>query len=184
MPGRARANGEGSIFPYRNGFAAYVWVTKPDGKRSRKYVYGKTREEVHDKWIKLHAAGQGRAGRHQRARRSASTSTYWLREIVEPNLAPGTYATYEMLVRLYIVPGLGREAARQAHGPGRADLAQRGRVGPASAAPRARTNAGQPDKRRCCALGRCCQDLPSATTVTHIRTVLRAAAVPGDHRRS
>ena len=25
-----RANGEGSIFPYRNGYAAYVWVTKPD----------------------------------------------------------------------------------------------------------------------------------------------------------
>lgn len=54
MPGRARANGEGSIFPYRTGFAAYVWVTKPDGKRTRKYVYGKTRDAVHDKWIKLH----------------------------------------------------------------------------------------------------------------------------------
>ncbi|SCG78171.1 Phage integrase family protein [Micromonospora inositola] len=54
MPARARANGEGSIFPYRNGFAAYVWVTKPDGKRTRKYVYGKTREAVHNKWIKLH----------------------------------------------------------------------------------------------------------------------------------
>jgi excisionase family DNA binding protein len=24
-----RANGEGSIFPYRNGFAAYVWITSP-----------------------------------------------------------------------------------------------------------------------------------------------------------
>ncbi|RAO31471.1 hypothetical protein PSN13_04035 [Micromonospora saelicesensis] len=46
MPGRTRANGEGSIFPYRNGFAAYVWVTKPDGRRIRKYVYGKTREAV------------------------------------------------------------------------------------------------------------------------------------------
>jgi hypothetical protein len=31
MTGRARANGEGSIFPYRNGFAAYVWVSKPNG---------------------------------------------------------------------------------------------------------------------------------------------------------
>ncbi len=50
---RARANGEGSIFPYRNGVAAYAWVTKPDGKRTRKYVYGKTREDVHDKWLKL-----------------------------------------------------------------------------------------------------------------------------------
>ncbi len=34
MPGRAGANGEGLISPYRNGFAAYVRVTKPDGKRT------------------------------------------------------------------------------------------------------------------------------------------------------
>ena len=38
---RSRANGEGSIYPFRNGFAAYAWVDKPDGKRGRKYVYGK-----------------------------------------------------------------------------------------------------------------------------------------------
>ena len=33
-----RGNGEGSIYPYKNGYAAYVWVTKPDGKRARKYA--------------------------------------------------------------------------------------------------------------------------------------------------
>ena len=38
MIGRARANGEGSIFPYRNCFAAYVWVSKPNGQRQRKYM--------------------------------------------------------------------------------------------------------------------------------------------------
>src|SRR5207248_3781564 len=54
MAGRARANGEGSIYPHRNGFAAYVWVQTPAGQRKRKYVYGKTREEVHEKWLKLH----------------------------------------------------------------------------------------------------------------------------------
>lgn len=36
-----RGNGEGSIYPYKNGFAAYVWVDTPDGKRKRKYVYGR-----------------------------------------------------------------------------------------------------------------------------------------------
>jgi hypothetical protein len=36
---RARVNGEGSIFPYRNGgHAAYAWVTTPVGERKRKYV--------------------------------------------------------------------------------------------------------------------------------------------------
>ena len=48
-----RRNGETSIFSYRNGYAAYAWVTTPDGERKRKWVYGKTHDEVHAKWIKL-----------------------------------------------------------------------------------------------------------------------------------
>jgi hypothetical protein len=87
MTSRARANGEGSIFPYRNGFAAYVWVTKPNGQRQRKYVYGTTRQGVHDKWLKL----------QQQARQGPMATcvpqlgeflTYWLDEVVKPNLAP------------------------------------------------------------------------------------------------
>src|SRR4051794_29306030 len=103
---RTRANGEGSIFPYRNGYGAYAWVNKPDGRRGRKYVYGKTREEVHDKWIKLQA--QAKAGPiATKVPTVGQYVTYWLREVVEPNLAPLTYATYETLARLYIVPGRG-----------------------------------------------------------------------------
>ncbi|WCN83217.1 hypothetical protein PCA76_09280 [Micromonospora sp. LH3U1] len=98
MSGRARANGEGSIFPYRNGFAAYVWVTKPDGRRDRKYVYGKTRETVHDKWIELHE--QAKAGPVATSVPTVgSFLTYWLSEITGPNRTPLTYATYEAFVR-------------------------------------------------------------------------------------
>jgi len=50
-----RVNGEGSIYPYRSGFAAYVWVTTPAGQKRRKYVYGKTREAVYGKWVQLKA---------------------------------------------------------------------------------------------------------------------------------
>ena len=49
-----RANGEGSIYPYRKGFAAHVWIVTPMGRRQRKTVYGKTRPEVHEKWLRLH----------------------------------------------------------------------------------------------------------------------------------
>jgi hypothetical protein len=48
-----RANGEGSNFPYRDGFAASVWITSPSGRRQRRYVYGRTREIVHGRWVEL-----------------------------------------------------------------------------------------------------------------------------------
>ena len=105
--GRQRANGEGSIFPYRNGYAAYVWVTTPDGKRRRKWVYGKTRQDVHGKWLKLHDGA--RPGPVPASSPTlAQYMTYWLREVVvPPNYAPLTCATYETLTRLYVLPSLG-----------------------------------------------------------------------------
>ena len=83
-----RANCEGSVFPYRNGYAGYVWVTTPDGKRRRKWVYGKTREDVHGRWLRLHDA----ARRGSVATSSPSLAEYLvyrLREVVvEPDYAP------------------------------------------------------------------------------------------------
>ena len=57
MSGR-RINGEGSIYPYPHGYRAHVWVTTPSGRRQRKYVAGKTREEVREKYLKLHEASR------------------------------------------------------------------------------------------------------------------------------
>ena len=95
--GRQRANGGGSIFPYRNGYAAYVWVTTPDGKRRRKWAYGKTRQDVHGKWLKLHDATR-RGPVHTSTPTLAEYMAHWLREVViPPNYAPLTCATYETL---------------------------------------------------------------------------------------
>ncbi|MBM6403454.1 hypothetical protein JQN72_04245 [Phycicoccus sp. CSK15P-2] len=100
-----RPNG-GSIYPHRNGWSAHVWIVTPTRRRQRKSVYGKTREEVHAKWLRL----------HQQARRGPVAPVSprlwdflrrWLRETVKPNLPPATAANYEMFARLYIVPDLG-----------------------------------------------------------------------------
>ena len=48
--GRSRANGEGSFYPYRNGWAGYVWVTTPDGEKAQKYIYGQDRQKLYDEW--------------------------------------------------------------------------------------------------------------------------------------
>jgi len=103
MTARARANGEGSIYAYRNGYAAYAWVTTPAGLRQRKYVYGQTREVVHAKWLDLHR----QAARGPVASRVPTLDaylTYWLTQIVRPNLAPATASSYEMFARLYVNP--------------------------------------------------------------------------------
>ena len=101
-----RRNGECSIFPYRNGYAAYAWVTTPDGERKRKWVYGKTHDEVHAKWIKLQStAAEGPMPTSVPP--LSQYMSYWLREVVKPNLAPKTYEKYETFTRLHILPYLG-----------------------------------------------------------------------------
>jgi len=87
-----RANGEGSIFPYRNGFAPYVWITTPSDKRQRKYVYGRTRENVHSRWVEL----TQKAARGPVITKVPTVGQFlhrWLENTVAPNLAPLTYAT-------------------------------------------------------------------------------------------
>ncbi|MEV0810686.1 site-specific integrase [Micromonospora sp. NPDC050200] len=173
MPGRTRANGEGSIFPYRNGYAAYVWVTKPDGKRTRKYVYGKTREIVHDKWIKLHTEAK-RGPVATKVPTVGSYAAYWLAEVVEPNRAPLTYATYETLARLYVVPGLGtKRLDRLSVRDVQTWINQVAKTCQCCAQSK---DAHRPAKKqRCCAIGKCCKGLPSVRTLKGIRAVLRSA---------
>jgi len=165
-----RANGEGSIFPYRNGYAAYVWVTTPTGQRRRKYVYGKTREEVYGKWVQLKA---------QAAQVPVPTSTpsvaeylaYWLAEIIKPNREDSTYSHYELMSRLHVIPGIGKKridklTVRETQTwlnklPGNCQCCAQGKDA------KRRTP-------RCCAIGACCEDFPSRRVIEASRGTLRA----------
>lgn len=175
-PGRQRANGEGSIFPYRNGYAAYVWVTIPDGARRRKWAYGKTREEAHGKWLKLHAAAQ-RGAVATSSPTLSSYLAYWLREVVvSPDYAPLTCATYETLARLYIVPGLGaKRLDKLALRDVRAWL---NRLRDTCQCCAQGKDARRPeDRRRCCALvpRACCRQIASERTIRDAWTILCSA---------
>jgi integrase len=168
-----RRNGECSIFPYRGRYAAYAWITTPEGGRKRKCVYGKTHDEVHTKWIKLqNKASEGPM--------SASTPTlaaflsYWLREVIEPNLAPKTYEKYDMFARLYIVPGLGGKRLDRLQVRDVRTWLNRLRAECQCCAQG--KDASRPiDRRRCCAAGSCCQQALSARSIKDIRDTLRAA---------
>ncbi|MEV7425457.1 site-specific integrase [Streptomyces sp. NPDC091212] len=168
-----RGNGEGSIYPYKNGFAAYVWVTKSDGKRARKYAYGKTREEVHAKWLTLHAeANKGPvATRH---RTLDAFLAYWLDSIVKPNLAPLSYVSYEGYVRLYITPHLGsKRLDKLTVRDVREWLTKLGTVRQCCAQGKDEKRAAA--RRKCCAVGDCCESYPSRRVIQASRDALRAA---------
>ncbi|MBM4829899.1 tyrosine-type recombinase/integrase [Streptomyces althioticus] len=168
-----RGNGEGSIYPYKNGYAAYVWVTKPDGKRARKYAYGKTREEVHEKWLNLHAeAKRGPvATRHPTV---GAFLSYWLDSVVKPSLAPLSYVSYEGSVRLYIAPHLGsKRLDRLTVRDVREWVTKLSTVCQCCA--QGKDAKREPRRRRCCAVGECCEAYPSRRVVQAARDALRAA---------
>ncbi|MFJ3697566.1 tyrosine-type recombinase/integrase [Streptomyces sp. NPDC090052] len=166
-------NGEGSIYPYKNGFAAYAWVTKPDGKRARKYVYGKTRDVVHGKWIKLHA--EAKSGpvvtRH---RTLAAFLTYWLDSIVKPNLAPLSYVSYEGYVRLYIAPHLGRKRLDKLSVRDVREWLTTLAI-TCQCCAQGKDAKRSVDRRKCCAVGECCESFPSRRVIQGSRDALRAA---------
>ena len=174
-----RGNGEGSIYPYRNGFAAYVWVTTLDGKRKRKYVYGPTRTLVHEKWVKLHAeASKGPVA--TRVPTLGQYLDYWMKDVVRPELKPKTAETYGLHVRLYITPGLGAKrldklTVRDVRGWINGLMTTCQCCAQGKDAKRPERDADPKRRRRCCALGRCCEQFPSRRTVQDARTVLRSA---------
>lgn len=177
--GRRRANGEGSIFPYRNGYAAYVWVTTPAGERRRKWVYGKNREETHGKYIQLLAeAKNGRVT--TKIPTVGNRVAYWLEAVVvEPDYAPLSIVTCETFARLYIVPFLGKKRLDKLSVRDVREWVNKLRrtcqccaQGKDARRPVAHWN---PQRRRhCCAVGKCCGQVLSEATVQKALKTLRA----------
>jgi integrase len=100
-----RGPGEGSIYRRADGrWCAAVRLA--DG--GRRVLYGRTRREAADK---LHAAMEARLRGASLATAGLTTAMFlerWLTESVAPKVRPKTFDGYESLVRLHIVPAVGR----------------------------------------------------------------------------
>lgn len=107
--GRGRANGEGSFYPHRNGWAAYFWVTTPTGKKDRKYICGQDRQELYNEWIALKAKAAAMPIPTS-APTVAEYLGYWLEEAIKPNREEATYSAYELSSRLHTIPGIGKKS--------------------------------------------------------------------------
>ena len=176
---RGRANGEGSIYPYKNGYAAYVWVTTSTGRKARKYIYGQDREKLYNEWVQLKAKA---------AKMPIPTSTptvaeylaYWLAEVIGPNREDNTYSHYELMSRLHVIPGVGKRRIdkltvreTQAWLNTLAGICQCCAQGKDAKRPAQHKDARK--QRRCCAIGDCCEDYPSRRVIEAARGTLRAA---------
>lgn len=110
MPPRRRSNGEGTIVKRADGrFQAAYYVLTPDGRRQRRYVYGRTWEECHDKLVDMKtktAKGVPLAVKSWTVERYLA---FWLSDVAGPRLRATTVAGYSMVVRVHLVPALGRK---------------------------------------------------------------------------
>ncbi|MFF4040688.1 tyrosine-type recombinase/integrase [Streptomyces sp. NPDC001816] len=172
---KRRANGEGTITKRADGrYQAAAYVYRPDGTRTRKFVYGKTRQEVAEKLTQLQEKTRQGIPAAESTMAFGDYLTYWLATIAPQRLKPSTLNSYEGLTRLYLRPALGKKRLnRLSPADVRRFLAE---FKDACLCCLRGADAERPEgKRSCCAVGRCCERRPSARTVQYIHAVLRSS---------
>jgi integrase len=104
-----RGPNEGTIRERKDGrWEARVIVTRPDGRRARRSLLGRSRAEVRDK---LQAALRAEASAVPLPGERLTVAAFldhWLRDTVRPSVRPRTYLSYASLVRIHLGPGLGQ----------------------------------------------------------------------------
>ncbi|WP_329811610.1 site-specific integrase [Streptomyces sp. GSL17-113] len=168
-----RANGDGSISQRKNGtYEGRVYVTTTSGVRKRVSVYGKTRDEAREKITQLQAQEAQGIPTPDTNMKLEEYLNYWLAKVVKVNRRPKTYQGYESVVRVHLVPGLGRKKIRTLR-------AAEVRTWLARVATECQCcKHGWDEDRRepqCCAAGECCKTVLSRRMVQSIHAVLRNA---------
>ncbi|MEU0990728.1 site-specific integrase [Streptomyces sp. NPDC005953] len=172
---KKNSNGEGTIYQRKDGrWEGTAFVLTSDGTFKRRSVYGKTREDAHEKLTKLKADSQSGLPLATSKMTLSEFLAYWLTDIAQPKVRKTTYVNYASLVRNYITPEFGRKKiSRLTARDIRAFLAKTAATCQCCA--QGKDIARPEHKRRCCALKACCKKLPSDRTVRFLLVILRAA---------
>jgi integrase len=109
-----RVNGEGSIWRRKDGrWVAATYARTNEGTEKRVHLYGGTHAEVREKLTALmRELDQGATVPVQNPT-VAEYLRHWLADVVRPGRAPKTYQGYELAVRRYLEPALGRRQLRR-----------------------------------------------------------------------
>ena len=107
--GSRRGHGEGSIYQRKDGrWVGEVLLGWEDGRRRRKFVYGRTRREAADKLRevqRLVAAGLPVSSDRLTV---AGWLTMWLAHHLSRDLSPNTVEQYRSIVETHLIPAFGR----------------------------------------------------------------------------
>ena len=172
---RRRSNGEGSIWPRKDGrfsYAAYVPTTA--GTMKRIQGYARSHDEARKRLTELIAKADQGIPVASENWTVAEYLTYWLQHVVREDRRPKTYQGYEGVVRLHLVPALGRKRLSKL-------TAQDVRLFITQARQECQCCKhgwdGMQEERRCCALAtpQCCQSCLSTRMIQSIHAVLRNA---------
>lgn len=105
-----RANGEGTIYKRADGrYEGAAYVLMPSGGRARRRVYGRTRAQVQDQLVALVRQSQQGVPAPSASLTVGAYLEGWLRDVAAVKVRPATLRSYEMYLRLHIVPDLGKK---------------------------------------------------------------------------
>ncbi|MFI0811875.1 tyrosine-type recombinase/integrase [Streptomyces echinatus] len=168
---KARANGEGTIYQRKDGrWEAAGYVLAADGSRKRVRVYGSTRREAADKLAEKIADSNRGLPVATADSTLGDYLTYWLGSVAVHRLRENTHTRYTACVRLHLIPGLGTKKIARLTTKDVRTFLDRLRT-----TCQCCTQGLDTERKRCCAIGECCQKRLSALTVTYVHSVLKSA---------
>lgn len=104
-----KANGSGTIKKRKDGrYEGQVFVRTTSGEFKRVSVYGRSWEACDEKITRLKVDHYAGIGASVSSYIISQWLSYWLEDVVKPARKPSTYVGYEVAVRLYLVPQLGK----------------------------------------------------------------------------
>ncbi len=114
--GTRRGRGEGSLFQRADGQWCAILNNgyDADGKRARRTVYGRTKQEAREKLTRLQVSLLGGLATDATRQSIAQFLKHWLEVAVRPSRRETTYLRYADLVRLHINPIVGGIALSKA----------------------------------------------------------------------
>ena len=105
-----RGQNEGSIHKRESDglWCATLNLGYVNGKRKRKYIYGKTRRDVAEKLATALSEQQQGLPVVSEKETVGSFMTRWLEDVARPSLRPRTFDSYAMIVNRHLIPALGK----------------------------------------------------------------------------